>query len=71
MVPICTFQFKTQKIYEKVAWELLGTHYHFSVYYGQLHYGKPRCITVWGKAAIENVREECRRARISYVEYVS
>ena len=63
---ICTFQFATQKSFEKVAWELLDTHYMFSVEYGRVHYGLPRCITVWGPGAINNVMKELDASGISY-----
>lgn len=65
---ICTFQFKTKKSFDKVAWQLLETPFKFSVAYGEAHYGLPRCITVWGVKAIENVRDALNEARISYSE---
>lgn len=69
-MPICTFHFKSRKSYEKVAWELLDTHYSYSMYYGQAHFGKSRCITIWGQAAIDQVRSELLAARISFEELV-
>ena len=67
---ICTFHFKTRRTYEKVAWAMLDTPYMFSVYYGQVHFGKPRCITIWGEAAINKVRSELVSARIAFEELV-
>lgn len=64
---ICTFQFKTKKSFNKVAWQLLETPFKFSVTYGEAHYGMPRCITVWGAEAIDNVRDALNEARISYL----
>jgi predicted fused transcriptional regulator/phosphomethylpyrimidine kinase len=65
---ICTFQFATKKSFDKVAWALLETPFTFSVVYGEAHYGKPRCITVWGRKAIDEVRNACKEAGISYLE---
>lgn len=63
---ICTFQFATDKSFKKVAWELLETAFHFSVVYGEVHYKLPRCITVWGAKAIQNVMDALQDAGISY-----
>lgn len=63
---ICTFQFATNKSFNNVAWELLETPFKFSVVYGEVHYGLPRCITIWGAKAIENVMGELKSSRISY-----
>ncbi len=65
---MCTFQFKTRHSFKKVAWALLDTPFHFSTVYGEAHYNLPRCITVWGDTAIENVRNACKDAGISYTE---
>lgn len=63
---ICTFQFATKKNFDKVAWQLLDTAYTFSVCYGEVHYGLPRCITVWGRKAIEELTSALKETRISY-----
>lgn len=63
---ICTFQFATKKNFDKVAWQLLDTPYTFSVCYGEVHYNLPRCITVWGGKAIQNVIDALQDANISY-----
>jgi hypothetical protein len=63
---ICTFQFATKKNFDKVAWQLLETPYTFSVCYGEVHYGLPICITVWGAKAIQNVIDALQDANISY-----
>lgn len=61
-----TIQFATKKNYDKVAWQLLETPFKFSVVYGEVHYGLPRCITVWGAKAIQNVIDALQDANISY-----
>lgn len=63
---ICTFQFKTKKSFDKVAWQLLDTPFKYSTVYGEVCYGIPRCITVWGARAIEDVRYALDEAGISY-----
>lgn len=63
---ICTIQFATKKNFDRVAWQLLGTPYTFSVCYGEVHYGLPRCITVWGNKAIEELISALKETQISY-----
>lgn len=65
---MCTFQFKTEKSFNRVAWALLETPFRFSTEYGRIHFGLHRCITVWGDRAIDNVRNACKEAGISYLE---
>lgn len=67
----CTFQFKTYKSFQKVAWALLDTPFKFSVVNYQNGKELPRCITVWGDYAIEEVRNSCKEAGISYLEVSS
>lgn len=61
-----TIQFATKKNFDKVAWQLLDTPYTFSVCYGEVHYGIPRCITVWGTKAIDALTSALAETRISY-----
>ena len=61
-----TIQFATKRNFDKVAWQLLETPFKYSVVYGEVHYGLPRCITIWGAKAIENVMEELKSSRISH-----
>lgn len=61
-----TIQFATKKNFDRVAWQLLDTPYTFSVCYGEVHYGLPRCITVWGNKAIEELISALEETRISY-----
>lgn len=68
MNSMCTFQFHTDKSFQKVAWALLETPFKFSTVYGEVTLGLKRCITVWGDKAIENVRNACKEAGISYLE---
>lgn len=68
MRSMCTFKFSTDRSFNKVAWALLETPFTFSVEYGNVHYGLPRCITVWGDKAIDEVRNACKEAGISYME---
>ena len=65
-----TLQFATKKSYDKVCWALLDTMYTFSVVFGEVHYGLPRCVTIWGEPAINNVKKACAEAGIKYKEIV-
>lgn len=68
MSSMCTFRFCTDKSFKKVAWALLETPFTFSVEYGKVKLGLDRCITVYGDKAIDNVRNACKEAGISYLE---
>jgi hypothetical protein len=65
-----TFKFRSVRTKQRIAWALLDTPFTFSVVFGDVHYNDPFCVTVWGKAAIENVRNECKKARINFTELV-
>jgi hypothetical protein len=40
--------------------------YTFSVCYGEVHYGLPRCVTLWGEPAINELKRACEEANIKY-----
>lgn len=61
-----TFQFSTDKSYKKVCYNLLETMYTFSVVFGEVHYGLPRCVTLWGEPAINELKRACEEVNIKY-----
>lgn len=68
MSSMCTFVFHTNKSYQRVFEALLDTPFAFSTEYGKVKLGLNRCITVYGDKAIDNVRNACKEAGISYLE---
>lgn len=68
MLSMCTFVFYTNKSYQKVFEALLYAPFRFSTEYGKVKLGLQRCITVYGDKAIDNVRNACKQAGISYME---
>lgn len=56
-----TFEFKSEKNWNRVWDALYDTSYHFTSY-------GYKAITVWGEKAIEDVRKNCKECRIAFKE---
>lgn len=56
-----TFEFKSERNWNRVYEALNDTMYHFASY-------GYKAITVWGDKAIEEVRSSCKEARIAFKE---
>lgn len=56
-----TFEFKSERNWDRVYDILYTTSYHFTCY-------GYKAITVWGEEAVEYVRSYCKRHRIAIKE---